>query len=81
MSCHERVYAWRAEVAAHLPQLSGPEAVVLALWWLQFRGQFTPKTTLTMVAARSGLVMDPGSKVTYNGVEARFTPQPGAWRP
>jgi phospholipid/cholesterol/gamma-HCH transport system substrate-binding protein len=44
-------------------------AVVLALWWLQFRGEFTPKTTLTMVAARSGLVMDPGSKVTYNGVE------------
>ena len=44
-------------------------AVVLALWWLQFRGEFTPKTTLTMVAARSGLVMDPGSKITYNGVE------------
>jgi phospholipid/cholesterol/gamma-HCH transport system substrate-binding protein len=44
-------------------------AMVLALWWLQFRGEFTPKTTLTMVAARSGLVMDPGSKVTYNGVE------------
>jgi len=32
MSCHERVYAWRAEVAAHLPHLSGPEATVLALW-------------------------------------------------
>ena len=44
-------------------------ALVLAFWWLQFRGEFTPKTTLTMVAARSGLVMDPGSKVTYNGVE------------
>jgi phospholipid/cholesterol/gamma-HCH transport system substrate-binding protein len=44
-------------------------AVALAFWWLQFRGEFTPKTTLTMVAARSGLVMDPGSKVTYNGVE------------
>ena len=44
-------------------------AVVLAFVWLQFRGQLTPKTPLTMVAARAGLVMDPGSKVTYNGVE------------
>ncbi|MCV7091047.1 MCE family protein [Mycobacterium interjectum] len=44
-------------------------AVVLALVWLQFRGRFTPKTPLTMIAPRSGLVMDPGSKVTYNGVE------------
>ena len=44
-------------------------AVVLALVWLQFRGRLTPKTPLTMVAPRSGLVMDPGSKVTYNGVE------------
>src|SRR6266508_1827481 len=32
MSCRERVYAWRAEVAARLPHLSGPEATVLALW-------------------------------------------------
>jgi phospholipid/cholesterol/gamma-HCH transport system substrate-binding protein len=44
-------------------------AVVLVLVWLQFRGQFTPKTSLTMVAPRAGLVIDPGSKVTYNGVE------------
>jgi phospholipid/cholesterol/gamma-HCH transport system substrate-binding protein len=44
-------------------------AMVLALAWLQFRGSFTAKTSLTMVAARAGLVMDPGSKVTYNGVE------------
>jgi phospholipid/cholesterol/gamma-HCH transport system substrate-binding protein len=44
-------------------------AVVLAFVWLQFRGRLTPKTPLTMVAARAGLVMDPGSKVTYNGVE------------
>jgi phospholipid/cholesterol/gamma-HCH transport system substrate-binding protein len=35
----------------------------------QFRGDLTPKTTLTMVTPRAGLVMDPGSKVTYNGVE------------
>jgi virulence factor Mce-like protein len=44
-------------------------AVVLEIVWLQFRGEFTPKTHLTMLAARAGLVMDPGSKVTYNGVE------------
>ncbi len=44
-------------------------AAVLAFVWLQFRGRLTPTTRLTMVAPRSGLVMDPGSKVTYNGVE------------
>ena len=44
-------------------------ALVLTLVWLQFRGRLTPKTPLTMVAPRSGLVMDTGSKVTYNGVE------------
>src|ERR1700689_895964 len=44
-------------------------AVLLALVWAQFRGGFTPKTKLTMLASRAGLVMDPGSKVTYNGVE------------
>ena len=43
--------------------------LVLALVYLQFRGDFTPKTELTMVATRAGLVMEPGSKVTYNGVE------------
>jgi len=44
-------------------------AAVLGFVWLQFRGQLTPTTPLTMVAPRAGLVMDPGSKVTYNGVE------------
>jgi phospholipid/cholesterol/gamma-HCH transport system substrate-binding protein len=44
-------------------------ALVLALVYLQFRGDFTPKTQLTMVATRAGLVMDQGGKVTYNGVE------------
>ncbi len=44
---------------------------VLVLWlvYMQFRGNFTPKTHLTMLSARAGLVMDPGAKVTYNGVE------------
>jgi len=43
-------------------------ALLLALIYAQFRGEFTPKTKLTMLAARAGLVMDQGSKVTYNGV-------------
>lgn len=42
---------------------------VLVVVYAQFRGDFTPKTTLTMIAARAGLVMDPGSKVTFNGVD------------
>ena len=43
-------------------------AVILTFVILQFRGTLKPKTYLTMVASRAGLVMDPGSKVTYNGV-------------
>src|ERR1700739_3736133 len=42
--------------------------LALVLVYKQFRGELTPKTTLTMLASRAGLVMDPGSKVTYNGV-------------
>ena len=44
-------------------------ALVLVLVYKQFRGDFTPKTELTLLASRAGLVMEPGSKVTYNGVE------------
>jgi len=44
-------------------------ALVLWLVYLQFRGDFTPKTPLTMMSSRAGLVMDPGAKVTYNGVQ------------
>jgi phospholipid/cholesterol/gamma-HCH transport system substrate-binding protein len=43
-------------------------ALVLALIYGQFRGDFTSKIRLTMLASRAGLVMDKGSKVTYNGV-------------
>src|ERR1700754_3249713 len=42
---------------------------VLALTYGLFRGDFTSKTPLTMISPRAGLVLDPGSKVTYNGVE------------
>ena len=44
-------------------------ALVVVLVYMQFRGHFTPKTELTMVASRAGLVMEPGSEVTYNGVK------------
>jgi phospholipid/cholesterol/gamma-HCH transport system substrate-binding protein len=43
-------------------------ALVTGSMYWQFRGNFTPKTQLTMLASRAGLVMDRGSKVTYNGV-------------
>lgn len=42
--------------------------VIVALVFLQFRGKFEPKTQLTLMSSRAGLVMDPGSKVTFNGV-------------
>ncbi|CAM4258445.1 virulence factor Mce family protein [Mycobacterium basiliense] len=43
--------------------------LVFALVYLQFRGDFDRKVRLTMFSDRAGLVMDPGSKVTYNGVQ------------
>jgi phospholipid/cholesterol/gamma-HCH transport system substrate-binding protein len=43
-------------------------ASVLVLVYAQFRGDLTPKTELTMVASRAGLVMETGAKVTFNGV-------------
>ncbi|WIM86975.1 MCE family protein [Candidatus Mycobacterium wuenschmannii] len=44
-------------------------ALVLWLVYLQYKGEFVEKTKLTMLSDRAGLVMDPGSKVTYNGVQ------------
>lgn len=44
-------------------------AMVGWLVYMQYRGNFTPTTQLTMLSSRAGLVMDPGSKVTYNGVQ------------
>jgi phospholipid/cholesterol/gamma-HCH transport system substrate-binding protein len=43
-------------------------ALVLWLVYLQYSGDFVDKTKLTMLSDRAGLVMDPGSKVTFNGV-------------
>ena len=42
---------------------------VAAFIYLQFRGDLTKKTHLTLLSPRAGLVVEPGSKVTYNGVE------------
>jgi phospholipid/cholesterol/gamma-HCH transport system substrate-binding protein len=42
---------------------------ITAVVYTQFRGGFTKKTELTLVSDRAGLVMDPGSKVTFNGVQ------------
>jgi phospholipid/cholesterol/gamma-HCH transport system substrate-binding protein len=44
-------------------------AIVVTLVWMQFRGDFQDPEKLTLISSRSGLSMDPGSKVTYNGVE------------
>lgn len=41
---------------------------VLSLVYLQFRGSLSSVEQLTMVAPRAGLSLDPGSKVTFNGV-------------
>ncbi len=43
--------------------------IAVVLVYFQFRGDFMDRTELTMLSARAGLSMDPGSKVTYNGVE------------
>ena len=44
-------------------------ALIVTFVSLQFRGKLTPTTQLTLISSRAGLVMDPNSKVTYNGVE------------
>lgn len=66
MLTRNRRHAW-VYVEGAIAVLAG--VLVLVLVYLQFRGEFTPKTELTLVASRAGLVMEPGAKVTYNGVE------------
>jgi phospholipid/cholesterol/gamma-HCH transport system substrate-binding protein len=43
--------------------------VIVVLVYMQFRGDFLQREKLTMISSRAGLSMDPGAKVTYNGVE------------
>lgn len=42
--------------------------VLATLVFLLFRGDLSPTTALTVESGRSGLVLDRGAKVTYNGV-------------
>ena len=49
--------------------LSLAMVAVLVLVYCQFRGAFLHIERLTMISGRAGLSMDPGAKVTYNGVE------------
>lgn len=44
-------------------------AVAGTLLFLQFRGDFRRSAELTLVSPRAGLVVEPGAKVTFNGVE------------
>src|SRR5262249_46711225 len=60
---HRRVWLYLEGIA-----LLAAGGLVLTLVYKQFQGDFTPKTELTMVASRAGLVMEPGAKVTFNGV-------------
>jgi phospholipid/cholesterol/gamma-HCH transport system substrate-binding protein len=41
----------------------------MVLVYFQFRGEFLRREQLTLMSDRAGLSMDPGAKVTYNGVE------------
>lgn len=43
-------------------------ALITGLVYVQFRGGFQRVTQLTMLASRAGLVMEPGTPVTFNGV-------------
>jgi phospholipid/cholesterol/gamma-HCH transport system substrate-binding protein len=52
-------------------------AALGTLVYQQFRGDLTDKDQLTLLSSRAGLVVDPGSKVTYNGVEIGRVSQVG----
>jgi phospholipid/cholesterol/gamma-HCH transport system substrate-binding protein len=43
--------------------------IIAAFIYLQFRGDLTDKIHLTLLSPRAGLVVERGSKVTFNGVE------------
>ena len=44
-------------------------ALIAGLVFVEFRGGFTPKQSLTLITDRAGLLVGPDSKVTLNGVE------------
>ena len=43
-------------------------ALAFGMSWALFRGYFDTSVTVVLMAERAGLSMDPGSKVTFNGV-------------
>ncbi|HEY9267787.1 MAG TPA: MCE family protein [Mycobacterium sp.] len=49
--------------------LTALAVVAGTLLFQQFRGQFATTTELTLLSPRAGLVVEPGAKVTFNGVE------------
>lgn len=59
-------------------------AALGAALFLQFRGDFTASSTVTLVSDRAGLVVERGAKVTFNGVEigrvAQIVPDPAGAR-
>ncbi|MHA3019308.1 MCE family protein [Mycobacterium sp. BMJ-28] len=56
---------YRTAGAIALALLTG----LAVLIYLQFRGDFRYRVELTVLSPRAGLGVDPGSKVTFNGVE------------
>jgi phospholipid/cholesterol/gamma-HCH transport system substrate-binding protein len=44
-------------------------AAIAAFIYVEFRGGLGAKTQLTLLSPRAGLVVEPGAKVTYNGVQ------------
>ncbi|OBF51070.1 MCE family protein [Mycolicibacterium monacense] len=65
MASHRRHPPYRLAGAVALAVF----CVVAATISLQFRGAFAERVTLTLLSPRAGLVVDPGAKVTFNGVE------------
>lgn len=56
---------YRAAGVVALALLTGLAVII----YLQFRGDFRYRVELTVLSPRAGLGVDPGSKVTFNGVE------------
>lgn len=69
-------YCLKVFVDRHKPPYKVAGAVFLIIatvaagvLYLQFRGDLTRRTQLTLLSSRAGLVVEPGAKVTYNGVK------------
>src|ERR1700724_2555352 len=56
MTCSSRLSQWRQEVSRHLPQLSRPQARVLALW--SFGMVFAHACGITQISTLLALLLD-----------------------